>query len=32
MMEQELSIDDKLPAEDRRANKLLIHLGYQVLN
>ncbi len=28
VMEQEQSVDDELPAEDRRANKLLIPLSY----
>ncbi len=31
VMEQERSVDDDLPAEDRWANKLLIHLTYQGL-
>ncbi len=31
VMEQEQSVDDELPAEDSWANKLLIHLSYQVL-
>ncbi len=30
-MEQERSVDDELPAEDRWANQLSIHSSYQVL-
>ncbi len=31
VVEEERSVDDELPAEDRSANKLLILLSYHVL-